>query len=372
MTSGPLLAALLLAAAFTLLVTARPSLGSPPAMAALGLVAAAVFFGAAFPGFVLVNAAAYVLIRSIRNAPSPSRRWWRALAGMALIAIVFTAARLSAPQRWSVALAGTTWHLYALDMWLVLRLITLAWEVGARKVDPPSPLGYVAWVCLPLTLAGPLVRYSEFPDAAAPDRARLLSRAWWLALGAGGVKMTAGAALAALPPLAGADVPHARLVNGLATALVVGPWSFYLTFAGFFQMIEALGRLAGVTVPESFNRAFGRENIAAFWANWNMTATRVFRDYLFYARWGSSRHRPFVNTLVLFTLVGLWHDVHPYWILWGFLHGLLFCAYMVWRRIGPAPRGTRAGRIAAGAFTYVCVCACWYLPSKILQGLGWL
>jgi hypothetical protein len=64
--------------------------------------------------------------------------------------------------------------------------------------------------------------------------------------------------------------------------------------------------------------------------------------------------------------------VHPYWILWGFLHGVLFCAYLAWRRIGPAPRGTLAGRIAAGVFTYVCVCACWYLPSKILQGLGWL
>jgi D-alanyl-lipoteichoic acid acyltransferase DltB (MBOAT superfamily) len=154
-------------------------------------------------------------------------------------------------------------------------------------------------------------------------------------------------------------------------ALLVAPWSFYLTFAGFFQMIQSLGRVAGVPVPDSFNRAFGRENIAAFWANWNMTATRVFRDYLFYARWGSSRHHAFLNTLILFTLVGLWHDTHPYWILWGFLHGILFCAYMLWRRIAPRPRGTWAGLLVARAITYVSVCACWYLPSKILQGLGW-
>jgi hypothetical protein len=372
LTAGPLLAALLLAAAFTLLVAVVPRLASPAPRAVLGALAAAAFFGTAFPGFVLVAAAGYGLLRIVHSTSQRSRRWRAALAAIVLLGVAFTAGRALGWGTLSADVGGQRWVLYALDMWLVLRLVTVSWEVGSRKVAMPSAAGYAAWVCLPLTLAGPLVRYSELPAAVAPDRSVLASRAWWSDLAQGGVKMIAGLALASAPPLFGPEVPQARLINGLAVALLVGPVGFYLTYAGFFHVVQALGRAAGVPVPDSFNWALGRENIAAFWANWNMTATRVFRDYLFYARWGSSRHRPFLNTLILFTLVGLWHDVHPYWILWGFLHGCLFCAYVLWRRVAPAPRGTRAGRIAAGAFTYVCVCACWYLPSKILQGLGWL
>jgi D-alanyl-lipoteichoic acid acyltransferase DltB (MBOAT superfamily) len=83
----------------------------------------------------------------------------------------------------------------------------------------------------------------------------------------------------------------------------------------------------------------------------------------------------YFNTLLLFTLVGLWHDAGAYWILWGLLHGLLFCTFMTWRRyrarIGHLPlQGTWAARRAAQIVTYLCVCACWYLPSKIVQKLG--
>jgi D-alanyl-lipoteichoic acid acyltransferase DltB (MBOAT superfamily) len=74
-------------------------------------------------------------------------------------------------------------------------------------------------------------------------------------------------------------------------------------------------------------------------------------------------------------MVGLWHAANAYWILWGFLHGLVFCSFLLWRnfkaRLGHLPlRGTRISQIAARSFTYFWVCACWYLPSKIIQKLA--
>ena len=106
-----------------------------------------------------------------------------------------------------------------------------------------------------------------------------------------------------------------------------------------------------------------------------MTATRVFRDYLFFNRWGQRTYNVYFNTILLFTLVGLWHAANGYWILWGFLHGLLFVSYLLWRkfgdRFGNVPlRGTTVSKTAARLLTYFSVCMCWYLPSKILQKLG--
>src|SRR5207247_90603 len=106
-----------------------------------------------------------------------------------------------------------------------------------------------------------------------------------------------------------------------------------------------------------------------------MSVTAVFRDYLYYNRWGRKTYNVYFNTIVLFLLVGLWHAANSYWLLWGLLHGLLFCAFLIWTRYGkPSMRlplqGTVISRMSSIALTYVAVCACWYLPSKILQKLG--
>jgi D-alanyl-lipoteichoic acid acyltransferase DltB (MBOAT superfamily) len=106
-----------------------------------------------------------------------------------------------------------------------------------------------------------------------------------------------------------------------------------------------------------------------------MTATRVFRDYLFYNRWGRGTYNIFLNTLLLFTAMGLWHGANVYWVSFGVLHGLAFCGFLVWRRyrgvLEALPlRGTAGADIAARVLTYVTVCACWYLPTKIAARLG--
>jgi alginate O-acetyltransferase complex protein AlgI len=259
-------------------------------------------------------------------------------------------------------------------MWLVLRLVTLFWEVGSGSVTTPSLSSYIVWTCLPFTLGGPLLRYSQMPVAVCVDRSLWRSPAWWLDFGTGAAKLIAGMALYAAQEVMASRWPQAHLLNSGTTALVTGPLGFYLTYAGYFHMMEALGRTSGFKLPESFNYPIGRENISAFWMNWNMTATSVFRDYVFYNRWGRRSYYVYFNTIVLFTLVGLWHAANGYWILWGFLHGLLFCGFLLWRkysvRLERLPlRGTSAAQIAARVMTYLCVCACWYLPSKILQKL---
>ena len=204
------------------------------------------------------------------------------------------------------------------------------------------------------------------------DRSRWTSLAWWLRIGAGGAKLSAGILLAIAQNTLTSRGLDTSLWAKASAGLITGPIGFYLTTAGYFQIIENLGGLSGVAVPVSFNSPIGRVNLSEWWANWNMSVTSLFRDYLFFNRWGMKTYNPFVNSIILFTLVGLWHAGNWYWFLWGLLHGLLFASFLAWRRYVPREfllplRGTNASRTFAAALTYGSVCAAWYLPSKFIQ-----
>jgi D-alanyl-lipoteichoic acid acyltransferase DltB (MBOAT superfamily) len=373
--ANPLLVLLIIGMVITAGIAMVPALGRPRYLALLGIASAVAYFGAAFPAFVVVNTLAYLLVRAVAGASTRTARWRWALVAILAVSLVFIGGRAGRWMEHGVEIGPASLIFYGIDMWLLLRLVTLLWEVGSGRCTVPDPVAFVCWVAFPLTLGGPLVRYSEWRTDPEPVPATVKSAAWWRGVAEGAIKMIAASGLSVLPSLIPPTWPSAPLMTSVLVILLVGPVGFYLMFAGYFQIVERFAQVVGVRVPESFNWAFGRENIAVFWANWNMTAVRVFRDYLFYARWGLRRHYPYLNVIVLFTLVGLWHDAHPYWILWGFLHGLLFCAYLLWKRVSPALewlplRGTPVARAASRVLTYLAVCAGWYLPSKILETLG--
>jgi D-alanyl-lipoteichoic acid acyltransferase DltB (MBOAT superfamily) len=360
---------------FCIAVSVLPVLRKSSYLWLVCLIECAIFYRRYFLGFVVVNAIAYAAARWLSGKTDRSLRWRCACVAIFLLIIIFTLGRV---QHWERLLA---WHgsppfaLFSLDMWLVLRLATLFWEVGSAAVTAPSIVAYITWTCLPFTLGGPLIRYSQFPGALAVNRSLWSSPGWWQDMAIGAAKLIAGIGLYAAQSTVVARWPNAHWVGAGMAALITGPLGFYLTYAGYFHLMQTLARPAGFKVPESFNFPIGRENISAFWMNWNMTATYVFRDYIFYNRWGRRTFNIYFNTMVLFTLVGLWHAANAYWILWGFLHGLLFCSFLLWRKYGTRLaflplRGTFAAQAAARGFTYLCVCSCWYLPSKILQRLG--
>jgi D-alanyl-lipoteichoic acid acyltransferase DltB (MBOAT superfamily) len=154
-------------------------------------------------------------------------------------------------------------------------------------------------------------------------------------------------------------------------AFGTGPWGFYLLYAGYYGLSQQAGALGGLTLPVSFDRPFRSTNLSDFWARWNMSATAVFRDALFFNRWGLRVANLYLNTLLVFLAVGLWHAVNGYWALWGLMHGVGFCVFIAWKRW----RGPRARPLpwpAGWALTYVFVCSCWLVPPQVLKFLNWL
>jgi D-alanyl-lipoteichoic acid acyltransferase DltB (MBOAT superfamily) len=370
-----LLVGLAVSTAFSIALLAFSFLRQRRYLCIVSLLAAAGFHWFEFLGFALVNAVAYAIVRGLSRQSSGARRWNWACIALVLLIATFVFGRVYhwdyfAPLSGSVPIA-----IYALDMWLVLRLVTLFWEVGSGSIQAPSLIDFTIWTCLPLTLMGPLIRFSQFPGELYVVRTTWKSSGWWRQLAAGAAKLVTGQALYFSRHIMATQWPEAHLWNNAAITFVINPLGFYLSTAGYFDLMQTLGQLCGFKLPASFNFPIGRENISAFWMNWNMTATFVFRDYIFYNRWGLRGYYVYFNTLLLFTLVGLWHAANAYWILWGFLHGLLFCTFLMWRKynvhLKALPfRGTFVSSAAARILTYVCVCACWYLPSKILQKLS--
>ena len=157
-----------------------------------------------------------------------------------------------------------------------------------------------------MTLGGPVLRYSGFAHDPGGD-ARLVALAPVVdGLVVATVKLAAGMSLVILEQ----RLHHrpGELGSGVAIVLVTGPVGFYLTWAGFFHAMQVLAMPAGFALPDSFRWPFGRPNISEFWANWNMTAVLVCSvTDLFFNRWGGRRHYPFLNVMILFSLVGLWH-----------------------------------------------------------------
>jgi D-alanyl-lipoteichoic acid acyltransferase DltB (MBOAT superfamily) len=377
-TDPSLLLALGVALAATLLMALTPRALRRAAVPCLSVLSALACFRRAFVGFVVVAVLAYLLLRYLNTYTDLGRRWHCACALLFLLALVFGAGRLLHWDRATMSVHSVPFAMYSLDMWMLLRLVTLFWEVGSGTIAAPSPLRYIIWICLPFTLAGPLMRFSEMPGEICPNRALWKTAYWWMEIAAGSGTLVLGFALElsqqALTTHWPASVPHGHFVRNAIGTFITGPLSFYLTLAGYYRCMQALALPAGFKLKPSFNFPIGRENISAFWMNWNMTATFVFRDYLFYNRWGRANYNIYFNTILLFTLVGFWHAANTYWILWGFLHGLLFSTFLLWRKYGKKTpglplRGTPASRTAARALTYFAVCMAWYLPSKIIQKL---
>jgi alginate O-acetyltransferase complex protein AlgI len=157
----------------------------------------------------------------------------------------------------------------------------------------------------------------------------------------------------------------------LLDIFATGPWSFYLSTSGTFHLMECFALCWGIELPPSFNWPFGKRNIAEFWNRWNMTVTRVCRDYLFYNRWGLKRVNVYLNLMLVFLAVGLWHSTNLYWGTWGLLHGAGFCVYLWYRNhkqrfaLTAQMVPIKIREIGSSALTYIFVCLCWYAANKI-------
>ncbi|MDE6111278.1 MAG: MBOAT family protein, partial [Eubacterium sp.] len=65
-------------------------------------------------------------------------------------------------------------------------------------------------------------------------------------------------------------------------AILAYTLQLYCEFSGVMDVINGLGKMIGIEMPENFNRPFFAKTINEFWQRWHITLGGWLRDYVFY------------------------------------------------------------------------------------------
>lgn len=101
----------------------------------------------------------------------------------------------------------------------------------------------------------------------------------------------------------------------------------YFDFSGYCDMAIGIGKMLGIHIPVNFNSPYKAVNIIDFWKRWHITLSRFFTKNIYIPLGGNrnGRARMYLNLLVIFFVSGLWHGAGWKFVVWGMLHGILYC-----------------------------------------------
>jgi D-alanyl-lipoteichoic acid acyltransferase DltB (MBOAT superfamily) len=111
--------------------------------------------------------------------------------------------------------------------------------------------------------------------------------------------------------------------NSLALASVYFAVQIYCDFSGYSDIAIGSAKIMGIDLMENFKRPYFARNIADFWSRWHISLSTWFRDYLYIPLGGNrvSKHRWYLNLMIVFLVSGFWHGANWTFIIWGLLHG---------------------------------------------------
>lgn len=119
-----------------------------------------------------------------------------------------------------------------------------------------------------------------------------------------------------------------------STLLVILAYTFqiYFDFSGYSDMALGLGYMFNIELPINFNSPYKACSVKELWQRWHMTLSRFFVAYVYIPLGGSRKGklRTMLNTMIIFSLSGLWHGANWTYIAWGTMQGLL----VVWDNLG--------------------------------------
>ena len=208
-------------------------------------------------------------------------------------------------------------------------------DVYQRKVEPTKDLlAYLAYVMFfPSILSGPISRAQkqlpQYFGVRRFDYDKAVSACKLLLMG-GVMKLCLADRLGIYVDAVYSHIPQHNGTT-LLLASVLYTIQIYADFAGYSLMAIGSGRLLGIELPTNFVRPYFAKTVTDFWRRWHISLTTWFRDYIYFPLGGNrcSKARWALNTMVVFTISGLWHGAAYAFVIWGALHG----ACMVIERI---------------------------------------
>lgn len=201
-------------------------------------------------------------------------------------------------------------------------------DIYQRKVEATNDvLAYLAYVTFfPSILSGPISRATK----QLPQYFRKREFSYNTAVSACRSILWGGLLKLCLADRLGiyVDAVYGNIINHNGTTLLLASILYtiqiYADFAGYSLMAIGSGKLLGIELPTNFIRPYFAKTVTEFWRRWHISLTTWFRDYIYFPLGGNrvKKTRWMLNTMIVFTVSGLWHGADYTFIIWGVFHGL--------------------------------------------------
>lgn len=177
----------------------------------------------------------------------------------------------------------------------------------------------------PHLLSGPITRANALmPQIAVMPRASAeQARAGVLLLMRGYVKKIVFADVLGAYFVAPAfDITASQSAGALLVGLYAYTFQVYFDLSGYTDIARGTGKLLGLELARNFDRPYLATSVSNFWGRWHISMSSFFRDYLYFALGGSKRGNVYVNLMITFIAIGIWHGAGWNFVVYGALHGL--------------------------------------------------
>jgi alginate O-acetyltransferase complex protein AlgI len=150
----------------------------------------------------------------------------------------------------------------------------------------------------------------------------------------------------------------------------------YCDFSGYTDIAIGTAQVMGYELMPNFRRPFFADSIGELWRRWHISLISWFRDYLYIPLGGNkvSKLRWHLNTLLVFTLSGLWHGAQWTFVTWGAMNGVLIVVSRLTGRMRTAVRETVFGvgaKIPSAAYYAACALCAVAAAMGGIAGIGW-
>ncbi|MFA7274291.1 MAG: MBOAT family O-acyltransferase [Crocinitomicaceae bacterium] len=122
-------------------------------------------------------------------------------------------------------------------------------------------------------------------------------------------------------------------------------FQIYCDFLGYSTIAVGCAKAMGFSIMDNFKNPYLAQSIGEFWQRWHISLSTWFRDYVYFSLGGNKVKvsRWILNILIVFVVSGFWHGANWTFIIWGFLHGLLYLVeavfYKKFPKLGDSAKG---------------------------------
>jgi D-alanyl-lipoteichoic acid acyltransferase DltB (MBOAT superfamily) len=121
--------------------------------------------------------------------------------------------------------------------------------------------------------------------------------------------------------------PEAYTGLSVILATVLFAFQLYCDFAGYTDIARGSARILGYDLMINFNRPMVAKSLRDFWNRWHISLTTWFRDYVLYSlpyikNNQVSYPRLYINLVITYLLMGLWHGAAWNFVIFGTLNGI--------------------------------------------------